>query len=58
MDWSFVYLLEMLGTAAFAATGAIRLEGISTPVPRRIREVCTAAAAIATKGSAQSIWVS
>ena len=23
MDWSFVYLLEMLGTAAFAATGAL-----------------------------------
>jgi hypothetical protein len=44
--------------SAFAATGAIRFEGIITPVPRRMRDVRTAAAAIATKGSAQSIWVS
>ena len=41
-----------------AVTGAIRLDGISTPVPSRIRDVCTAAAPIATKQSAQSIWVS
>ena len=41
-----------------AATGAMRLDGISTPVPSRIRVVFIAAAAIATKGSALSIWVS
>ncbi len=43
---------------ALAATGAMRLDGISTPVPSRIRVVFTAVAAIATKGSALSIWVS
>ena len=43
---------------ALAVTGAMRLVGISTPVPRRMREVCTAAAPMATKQSAQSIWVS
>ena len=44
--------------SALAATGAMRLDGISTPVPRRMRVVCIAAAAIATKGSALSICVS
>ena len=44
--------------SALAATGAMRLEGISTPVPRRIRDVCTAAAPIATNMSALSICVS
>jgi hypothetical protein len=44
--------------SALAATGAIRLDGISTPVARRIREVCTAAAPMATKTSALSICVS
>ena len=43
---------------ALAATAATRLDGISTPVPRRMRVVFTAAAAIATKGSALSICVS
>ena len=32
--------------SALAVTGAMRFDGISTPVPRRIVEVCTAAAAI------------
>ena len=41
-----------------AATGAMRLLGTRTPVPSRIRLVCIAAAAMATKTSAQSIWVS
>ena len=44
--------------SALAATGAMRFEGISTPVPRRIRDVCTAAAPIATNMSALSICVS
>ena len=44
--------------SALAATGAMRLDGISTPVARRIREVCTAAAPMATNTSALSIWVS
>ena len=43
---------------ALAATAAIRFDGISTPVPSRIRVVFIAAAAIATNGSALSIWVS
>ncbi len=43
---------------ALAATGAIRFDGIRTPVPRRILVVFIAAAAIATNGSALSIWVS
>jgi hypothetical protein len=43
---------------AFAATAASRFDGISTPVPSRIRVVFGAAAAIATNGSALSIWVS
>src|SRR6516164_6757663 len=43
---------------ALAVTGAIRCEGISTPVPSRIFVVFTAAAAIATNGSALSICVS
>ena len=43
---------------ALAATGAMRLEGMSTPVARRIFEVCTAAAPMATNMSALSIWVS
>ena len=43
---------------AAAATGAMRFDGTSTPVPRRMRDVCIAAAAIATKQSAQSICVS
>jgi hypothetical protein len=43
---------------ALAATGAMRLEGISTPVARRIREVCTAAAPMATNTSALRSWVS
>ena len=34
-----------------AATGAMRLDGISTPVPRRIFVVCIAAAAIEAKSS-------
>jgi hypothetical protein len=34
-----------------AATGAMRLDGISTPVPRRIFVVCMAAAAIEAKSS-------
>jgi hypothetical protein len=44
--------------SALAATGAMRLEGISTPVARRMREVCTAAAPMATNMSALSICVS
>ena len=43
---------------AFAVTGAIRFDGINTPVPSRILVVLTAAAAIATNGSALSICVS
>jgi hypothetical protein len=43
---------------ALAATGAMRLDGISTPVPRRMREVLIAAAPMATKQSALSICVS
>lgn len=43
---------------ALAATGAMRLDGISTPVPRRMRLVFTAAAPMATKQSALSICVS
>jgi len=43
---------------ALAVTAAMRLEGISTPVPRRMRRVFTAAAPIATKQSALSICVS
>jgi len=42
----------------FAATGTIRFDGISTPVPSRIRSVFTAAAPIATKMSALSTCVS
>jgi hypothetical protein len=34
------------------------LDGISTPVPRRIADVCMAAAAIATNTSAFRSWVS
>jgi len=41
-----------------AATGAMRLEGTSTPVPSLMRLVLTAAAPMATKQSALSIWVS
>ena len=41
-----------------AATGAMRLEGISTPVPSLMRVVFIAAAAMATNGSALSICVS
>ena len=37
---------------ALAVTGAIRLDGIKTPVPSRIRSVCTAAAAMTTNRSA------
>jgi hypothetical protein len=43
---------------ALAATGAMRFEGISTPVPRRILDVVTAAAPMATKMSAFSNCVS
>ena len=43
---------------AAAATAAMRLEGISTPVASRMRVVLTAAAPIATKQSALSICVS
>ena len=43
---------------ALAATAASRLDGIRTPVPSRIFAVLIAAAAIATNGSADSIWVS
>ncbi len=41
-----------------AATGAMRFDGISTPVPRRIFDVCMAAAAIETNTSALSSCVS
>ena len=41
-----------------AATGAIRFDGINTPVPRRIRLVLTAVAPMATKISALSTCVS
>ena len=44
--------------SALAATGAMRLEGISTPVARRILDVCTAAAPMATNMSALRSWVS
>ena len=44
--------------SAFAATGAIRLEGIRTPVPSLILDVTIAAAAIATNTSAFNMWVS
>ena len=43
---------------AFAATGAMRFDGISTPVPSLMRVVFIAAAAIATNGSAVIICVS
>jgi hypothetical protein len=43
---------------ALAATGAMRFDGISTPVPRRILDVITAAAPMATKISALSNCVS
>ena len=38
--------------SAQAATGAIRFDGISTPVQSLMREVCIAAAAMATNTSA------
>ena len=41
-----------------AVTGAMRFEGINTPLPRRIVLVCTAAAAMATNSSALRSWVS
>ena len=41
-----------------AATGAMRLDGIMTPVARRIREVCMAAAAIEANSSEFRSWVS
>jgi hypothetical protein len=44
--------------SALAATGAMRFDGTSTPVPSRMRRVLTAAAPMATKQSALSIWVS
>jgi hypothetical protein len=44
--------------SALAVTGAIRFEGISTPVPSRMREVCIAAAPMATNSSALRSWVS
>ena len=44
--------------SALAVTGAMRLDGTSTPVPSRMRLVWTAAAPMATKQSALSIWVS
>ena len=44
--------------SALAVTGAMRFDGTSTPVPSRMREVCIAAAPMATKQSALSIWVS
>ena len=44
--------------SALAATGAIRLVGISTPVPSLILVVTIADAAMATNTSALSIWVS
>jgi hypothetical protein len=43
---------------ALAVTGAMRFDGTSTPVPSRMRLVLTAAAPMATKQSALSIWVS
>ncbi len=43
---------------ALALTAASRFDGMSTPVPSRMRVVFIAAAAIATNGSALSIWVS
>ncbi len=43
---------------ALAVTAAMRLEGTRTPVPRRMREVFSAAAPIATNGSAVISWVS
>ena len=43
---------------ALAATAAMRLEGINTPVPSRILVVFIAAEAMATNGSALSICVS
>ena len=44
--------------SALAVTGAIRFDGTTTAVPRRIREVSMAAAAMATNTSAFSSWVS
>ena len=41
-----------------AVTGAMRLDGTSTPVPSRMRLVLTAAAPIAVKQSAVTIWLS
>ena len=52
---AWFYDTQMLNADMFVA---MRLEGISTPVASRIREVCTAAAPIATNMSALSIWVS
>ena len=44
--------------SAFAATGAMRLLGISTPVPSRMRRVAAAAAAMATNTSPHRSCVS
>ncbi len=44
--------------SAFAATGAMRFDGMSTPVPSRMRVVSLAAAAMATNMSALSSCVS
>ena len=44
--------------SALAVTGAMRFDGISTPVARRIVDVCTAAAAIETNSSALRSCVS
>jgi hypothetical protein len=43
---------------ALAVTAAMRFEGTRTPVPRRMREVFSAAAPIATKQSPVMSWVS
>ncbi|HMM77729.1 MAG TPA: hypothetical protein PJ986_18650 [Gammaproteobacteria bacterium] len=42
----------------FAVTGGMRLVGMHTPVPSRMRVLFIAAAAITTKGSAATIWLS
>ncbi len=44
--------------SALAVTGAMRLDGISTPVHSLMRDVCIAAAPMATNMSALRSWVS
>ena len=51
-------ILDILPESAKVTAGAIRFEGISTPVASRIFDVFSAAAVIATNSSVFSICVS